>query len=64
MYGRNIHNNEPQGYLDINRMDYYVCGAVERDSNGHTHNNVAALKAIVAYAVGKYSQPSCGNYLI
>lgn len=35
----------PTSYTDINTMAYYICGLVERNSNSHIDNNVAALKA-------------------
>lgn len=38
-------------YPYINRMAYYVCDVVERDSNSHPQKNVTALKAGVVYAV-------------
>lgn len=31
-------------YANINRMAYYACGVVERNSTSHTDNNVTALK--------------------
>lgn len=38
-------------YPYINRMAYYVCDVVERNSNSHPQKNVMALKAGVMYAV-------------
>ena len=39
------------GSPDVNPMDYYLWGVVERDSNREPHNTVAALRAAVVDAM-------------
>ena len=39
------------GSPDINQMEYYVWGVVERDSNRQPHNTVGALRAAVVDAM-------------
>ncbi|UYV76066.1 hypothetical protein LAZ67_13002377 [Cordylochernes scorpioides] len=36
---------------DVNPLDYYVWGVVERDSNSHSHNTVAALRDAIVDAM-------------
>lgn len=44
-------NMWPPSSPDVNPLDYYVWGVVERASNKHPHNTVAALRAAIVDAM-------------
>lgn len=42
---------------EINQMDYYIWGVVERNSSRHPHNIVAALGAAVVDTIANIPKP-------
>ena len=52
-YDNIIPNIWPPSSPDLNFLDYYVWGIVERDSNCHPHNTVEALVAVILDSMGK-----------
>ena len=43
----------PPSSPDLNPMDFYVWGVVERDSDNRSQNTVAALRAVIVDAMSK-----------
>jgi len=41
----------PPSSPDLNPLDFYVWGVVERDSNSHSHNTITALKSAIVDAM-------------
>ena len=37
----------PPNSPDLNPLDYYVWGVVERDTNKHPHNNIDSMKSAI-----------------
>lgn len=46
-----IPNVWPPSSPDVNPLDFYVWGVVERDSNSHSHNTITALKSAIVDAM-------------
>ena len=38
----------PPSSPDLNPLDYYVWGVVERETNKHPHNTLDSLRAVIA----------------
>ena len=45
-------NMWPPSSPDLNPMDYYVWGVVEKDTNKHPHSNKESLKAAIVHVMG------------